>query len=330
MEKNTRNKMKKSNLLITAIPFIPIVKQFEKEMKMRNIDYKVLKSSQFVSEKRFLKVIHKFDALLSGDDEITKKVIDKAKNLKVISKWGTGIDSIEHEYAQKKGIKVFNTKNAFTNGVATMAIAMILSFYRRIIKNHNDIKKHIWLKYSGETLINKKIGIIGLGNIGKKIIHMLQGFGTINYGNDLKKIDKRFIKKYDLKIKSKKFIFQNSDIIIIATDLNKKSYKLLNKKTFRSLKLKPLIVNIGRGGSIDNDALIDALKKKRVIGACLDVFENEPLEKNSVLKKFENCIFTSHNAFNTKDEVEFVHKNTLNNIFKGLNLNAENIKKFQK
>lgn len=330
MEKNTRNKMKKSNLLITAIPFIPIVKQFEKKMKMRNIDYKVLKSSQFVSEKRFLKVIHKFDALLSGDDEITKKVIDKAKNLKVISKWGTGIDSIEHEYAQKKGIKVFNTKNAFTNGVATMAIAMILSFYRRIIKNHNDIKKHIWLKYSGETLINKKIGIIGLGNIGKKIIHMLQGFGTINYGNDLKKIDKRFIKKYDLKIKSKKFIFQNSDIIIIATDLNKKSYKLLNKKTFRSLKLKPLIVNIGRGGSIDNDALIDALKKKRVIGACLDVFENEPLEKNSVLKKFENCIFTSHNAFNTKDEVEFVNMNTLNNIFKGLNLNAENIKKFQK
>ena len=108
MEKNIRNKIKKNNLLITAIPFVPIVKQFEKKMKMRNINYKVLKSSQFVSEKRFLKVIQKFDALLSGDDEITKKVIDKAKNLKVISKWGTGIDSIEHEYAQKKGIKVFN------------------------------------------------------------------------------------------------------------------------------------------------------------------------------------------------------------------------------
>ena len=157
---------------------------------------------------------------------------------------------------------------------------------------------------------------------------MLQGFETINYVNDIKKINQRFLKKYNLKAKSKKFIFQNSDVIIIATDLNKKSYKLLNKKTFKLLKMKPLIINVGRGKSIDNLALIESLKKKRIIGACLDVFENEPLEKNSILKKFDNCIFTSHNAFNTKDEVEFVHKNTLNNIFKGLNLNAENIKKF--
>ena len=328
MEKNTRNQIKKIKLLITAIPFIPVIKKYKKKIERRNLSYTILKSTQFINEKKFLKIIHKYDALLSGDDEITKKVIDKAKKLKVISKWGTGIDSIDHKYAKKKGVKVFNTKNAFTSGVATMAIAMVLSFYRKIIINHNDIKKNIWSKYSGETLINKKIGIIGLGNIGKKIAQMLQGFETINYVNDIKKINQRFLKKYNLKAKSKKFIFQNSDVIIIATDLNQKSYKLLNKKTFKLLKMKPLIINVGRGKSIDNLALIESLKKKRIIGACLDVFENEPLEKNSILKKFDNCIFTSHNAFNTKDEVEFVHKNTLNNIFKGLNLNAENIKKF--
>ena len=294
---------------------------------MRNIDYTILKSTQFVNEKRFLKIIHKFDALLSGDDEITKKVIDKAKKLKVISKWGTGIDSIDYKYAQKNGIKVYNTKNAFTNGVATMAVAMILSFYRKIIQNHNDIKNNIWSKYSGETLLNKKIGIIGLGNIGKKIIQMLQGFETTCYGNDLKKINKKFINRYNLRIKNKRFIFQNCNIIIIATDLNRTSYKLLNKKTFKQLKMKPLIVNIGRGGSIDSMALLEALKKKRIIGACLDVFENEPLQKNSRLRKFENCIFTSHNAFNTKDEVEFVHRNTINNIFKGLNLDGKNTQK---
>ena len=96
---------------------------------------------------------------------------------------------------KKKGIKVYNTKNAFTNGVATMAVAMILSFYRKIIQNHNDIKNNIWSKYSGETLLNKKIGIIGLGNIGKKIIQMLQGFETTCYGNDLKKINKNLFFK---------------------------------------------------------------------------------------------------------------------------------------
>ncbi len=329
MEKNIRNRKlnKKLNLLITAIPFIPVVKKFENLIKKRGINYKILKSTQYVSEKKFLKIIEKFDAILSGDDQITKKVIDKAKNLKVISKWGTGIDSIDYVYAKKKGIKVFNTPGAFTYGVATMAISMILAFYRQLITNHNDIKKNKWKKYSGETLLNKKIGVIGVGNIGKKIIEMIQGFETINYVNDINKINKNFLLKYKLKSKTKKFIFNNCDIIIIATDLNKTSIKLINKKTINQFKNNPLIVNIGRGGSIDNQALLNSLKRKKIKGACLDVFENEPLSKNNLLKKYNNCILTSHNAFNTKDEVEFVNKNTLNNIFRGLNLNAEVIKK---
>ena len=94
-----------------------------------------------------------------------------------------------------------------------------------------------------------------------------------------------------------------------------------------TINSNPLIVNIGRGGSVDNRALLKALKYNKIKGACLDVFEDEPLTKNSLFKKFNNCILTSHNAFNTKDEVEFVNRNTLNNIFKGLNLNAKNIKK---
>ena len=178
-------------------------------------------------------------------------------------------------------------------------------------------------------MLNKKIGVIGVGNIGKKIIEMIQGFETINYVNDINKINKNFLLKYKLKSKTKKFIFNNCDIIIIATDLNKTSIKLINKKTINQFKNNPLIVNIGRGGSIDNQALLNSLKRKKIKGACLDVFENEPLSKNNLLKKYNNCILTSHNAFNTKDEVEFVNKNTLNNIFRGLNLNAEVIKKFK-
>ena len=93
----------------------------------------------------------------------------------------------------KEGIKVFNTPGAFTNGVSTLALTMLLSFFRKIIQNHNDIKNK-WKKYSGETLDGKKIGIIGIGNIGKRIIEMLEGFRTINYGNDIKKIDRSFLK----------------------------------------------------------------------------------------------------------------------------------------
>ena len=90
-----------------------------------------------------------------------------------------------------------------------MAISMILAFYRQLITNHNDIKKNKWKKYSGETLLNKKIGVIGVGNIGKKIIEMIQGFETINYVNDINKINKNFLLKYKLKSKTKKFIYNS-------------------------------------------------------------------------------------------------------------------------
>ena len=329
MEKNFKNRKLKNkfNLLITAIPFIPIIKNYKNELKKRGIAFEVLKSDQQVKENQFLKIVHKFDAILSGDDEITKKVIDKAKKLKVISKWGTGIDSIDFNYARKKNVKVFNTPGAFTNGVSTMAISMILAFYRKILINHYEIKKFIWSKYPGETLLNKKIGIIGVGNIGIKIIEMLKGFGTRVYANDIKKINPKLLKKLKFESKTKKFIFNKCDVIIIAADLNKSSHKIINNKTINDFKERPLIVNIGRGKSIDSKSLIKALRQKKIRGACLDVYDVEPLAKNSLLRKFNNCILTSHNAFNTKDEVEFVNRNTLNNIFKGLNLNAQNIKR---
>ena len=311
---------KKNKLLITAFPFFPVIKHYQKLIGKKNIAFDIIKTNQHLYEKDFLKIIHKYDALLCGDDQVTQKVLDKASKLKVISKWGTGIDSIDVNYAKKKGIKVFNTPGAFTNGVSTLALTMLLSFFRKIIQNHNDIKKNKWKKYSGETLDGKKIGIIGIGNIGKRIVEMLEGFKTINYGNDIKVINKSFLNKHKLKMRTKDYIYKNCEIIIFANNLSKSSFKLINFESIKKLKKKPLIINIGRGGTIDNKALIEALKKKKIRGACLDVFEKEPLEKKSLFKKFENCIFTSHNAFNTIDEVEFVHKNTLRNIFKGLKL----------
>ena len=149
---------------------------------------------------------------------------------------------------------------------------------------------------------------------------MLQGFNTINFGNDLKKMDKRFLSKFKIKMKSKNYLYKNCDVIILATNLNKYSYKLINKNSIKQFQKNPLIINIARGGVIDNMALVNALRLNKIRGACLDVYEKEPIEKNSSLKRFNNCILTSHNAFNTKNEVEFVHENTLKNIFKGLNL----------
>lgn len=311
-------KKKKYKILISAIPLVPIFHKYKKYFDKKKYLIDLKKTDQYLNETQLSKIINKYDGIICGDDELSKQVLSKAINLKVISKWGTGINSIDLNYAKRKKIKVLNTPSAFSYSVATMAVGMILTYYRKLIDNHNLIKKNKWPKIKGETLLKKKIGIIGVGNIGKKIFQMLSGFETINYANDLKKINQSFLNRYKIKQVSKNNIFQNCDIIITASDLNKSSIHLINKKTLNKMKKNVLIVNISRGALIDNDALIKFLKINNYSGACLDVFEEEPLSKNSKFLSLKNCILTSHNAFNTFDEVENTHLNTINNILKSL------------
>ena len=306
----------KYKILISAIPLVPIFKKYKKFFDTKRYSIDLKKTDQYLNENQLLKIIDKYHGVICGDDEFSRRVLMKASNLKVISKWGTGINSIDLNFAKIKKIKVLNTPSAFSYSVATMAISMILSYFRKIIDNHNLIKKNKWPKLQGETLLNKKIGVIGVGNIGKKIFEMLLGFETINYANDLKIINRSFLKRYKIKQVSKKKIFRESDILITASDLNKSSYHLLNKKTLKLIKKNVLIVNISRGSLIDNNALIKFLKKNPHSGACLDVFEDEPLKRNSKFLSLKNCILTSHNAFNTYYEVEKTHINTINNILK--------------
>tara|TARA_B100001059_G_scaffold236695_1_gene289140 strand:- start:2138 stop:3082 length:945 start_codon:yes stop_codon:yes gene_type:complete len=312
-------KKKKYKILISAIPLVPIFQKFREYFDHKKFSIDLKKTDQFLNENELIKIIKDYDGVICGDDEFSEKVLFKAQKLKVISKWGTGINSIDLNCAKKRKIKVCNTPSAFSYSVATMALAMILAYYRKIITNDNLVKKYKWPKITGETLLNKKVGVIGVGNIGKKILQMLRGFETINYGNDLKKINKNFLSKYNVKQVSKDKIFQECDIVITASDLNKSSYHLINKKSLNKMKKNVLIVNISRGPLIDNIALINFLKKNKNSGACLDVFEKEPLNKKSKFLSLKNCILASHNAFNTSYEVEKTHLNTIKNILKFLN-----------
>ena len=309
-------KKTKYKILISAIPLVPIFHKYKKFFDTKKYSVDLKKTNQYLNEAELLKIIDRYHGVICGDDEFSKRVLIKASNLRVISKWGTGINTIDLNFAKTKKIKVLNTPSAFSYSVATMALSMILSYFRKIIDNHNLVKENKWPKLQGETLLNKKVGVIGVGNIGKKIFEMLAGFETINYANDLKIINRSFLKKYKIKQVSKKKIFRESDVLITASDLNKSSYHLINKKTLKLTKKNVLIVNISRGNLIDNNALIKFLEKNPHSGACLDVFEDEPLKRNSKFIRLRNCILTSHNAFNTYNEVEKTHTNTINNILK--------------
>ena len=308
----------KLNILITAFPFINEYKKLKKLFGRHNFNIKIVKTNQSLKEKELLRLVKDIHGILCGDDEFTEKVLKKANKLKVLSKWGTGIDSIDLNACKKFNIKVYNTPGAFTESVATQALALILNFNRKILQNHNYIKKGIWNKLKGTTLKDKNIGIIGLGNIGLRIAELLLPFKCKVFGNDIKKIDSKFLNKTNLKIKSKNFIYRKSEIIIIATDLNYTTKHLINFKTSKLIKNNPLLINIARGPILNEKALISLLKKNIIAGACLDVFEKEPLTKNSKLMRFNNVILTSHNAFNTIEEVNKVHYNTYKNLILGL------------
>ncbi len=308
----------KFNILITAFPFVNEYKKLKNLFKKHNFNIKVIKTSQYLKEKDLIKVVENIDGILCGDDEINENVLKKANRLKVLSKWGTGIDSIDLETCKKLKIKVFNTPGAFTESVATQALAFILNFNRKILENDYNIKKGIWNKFEGNTLVGKKIGIIGLGNIGLRIAELLLPFKSKIFGNDIKKINNKKLKNFKINTKSKNYIYKNCDIIIIATDLNISTRYLINNKTSKLIRKKPLLVNIARGPIINDQALILLLEKKIIAGACLDVFEKEPLPLKSKLRKFKNVILTSHNAFNTVEEVNKVHFNTYKNLILGL------------
>ena len=173
--------MKKIKILITWRFLIDDIKKYSLVFKKNNINYEIFKKQlNMLKKKDLLKVIHKYDGIICGDDEISKRVIDKAKKLKVISKWGTGIDSIDKKYANQKNIKVFNTPGAFTNAVAEHAIGLMFSITRNIVLNHIDILNGNWSKRICSTIEGKNIGIIGYGKIGKKFVkilnHLIQTF----------------------------------------------------------------------------------------------------------------------------------------------------------
>tara|TARA_Y100000590_G_scaffold112183_1_gene127925 strand:+ start:28838 stop:29800 length:963 start_codon:yes stop_codon:yes gene_type:complete len=315
--------LNKKKVLITWKYIFPELKNFNKFFKKEKINYTTYKNKkikQFLKEKDLLKVISNYDGILCGDDEITKKVINKATKLKVISKWGTGLNSINVSYAKKRGIKIFNSPKAFIESVSVYAIGMIINLSRHLIKVHNSVKAGKWEKFSGIELKGKKLGIIGYGKIGKRIAKLAKAFGLKILINDTKKTLKKNIEKKGYYFLNKTSLLKKCDFLCLATDLNETSYHLISHKEFSVMKKNLILINISRGPVINEESLIKALKKNKIFAAGLDVFENEPLHMRNQLRKLKNCEFSSHNAFNTLEAVKRTHRDSIFNLINGLKI----------
>jgi D-3-phosphoglycerate dehydrogenase len=308
-------------VLLTAPYMLPFKERFIPVLNHYHIDVIVPEVLERLGEDEILKYAGQFNATICGDDSYSPRVLQKcAPRLKVISKWGTGIDSINKECAESLGIQVFNTPNAFTHPVADSVMGYILAFARRQPWLSDLVKSGKWEKLMGRSLNECSLGVVGVGNIGKAILRRALVFGMHLYGNDIIKIESEFVKEVGVEMVDLPSLVKQSDFISINCTLNPTSIHLFNKEILEQVKPGSVLINTARGSIIDEQSLVDALNSGRLAGAALDVFETEPLPHNSPLKDMENVLLAPHNSNSSPSAWERVHWSTILNALKGLGI----------
>jgi D-3-phosphoglycerate dehydrogenase len=314
----------KPTVLLSAPYMIPFKDRFIPVLESYGIDVIVPDVHERLSEEEILKFAGQFDGAICGDDRFTKNVIDAClPRLKVISKWGTGIDSIDKSYATSVGVMVGNTPNAFTLPVSDSVIGYILAFARRLPWMDAAIKSGVWDKIPGRSLSECTLGVIGVGNVGKAVVRRAKAFGMKLLGNDIRDIEPDFILEQGLSMVSLEELMRKSDFISVNCDLNPTSIHLINQETLNYVKKEAVLINTARGPIVDEKALVARLQAAQLAGAALDVFEIEPLPLDSPLITMDNVMLAPHNSNSSPQAWERVHWNTIKNLLVGLNLGSK-------
>lgn len=244
-----------------------------------------------MNEDELSKTIPPFEAIVvRSSTKVTKKVIDSAENLKIIVRAGIGLDNIDSKSAEEKGIKVANTPTATSISVAELTLGLMLSLARRISYADRSMKEHRWEKKTleGTELYGKTLGIIGFGRIGREVAKRARAFGMEIIAYDVIRIPDPDVKQVE-----KEELLRNADYITIHVPLTEQTKGMIGKKEFEIMKNGAYIVNIARGGVVDEKALLEALNSGKVKGAGLDVFEKEPPEDFSLIDH-PNVVCTPH------------------------------------
>ncbi|MCI0552918.1 MAG: phosphoglycerate dehydrogenase [Anaerolineae bacterium] len=311
----------KYTVLLTAPYMIPFVDRFKSVFDQYGIELIVPDVHERMEEEDLLKYAGQFDGAICGDDRYTKRVISAcAPRLKVISKWGTGIDSIDASACSRYEIKIGRTLNAFTLPVADTVLGYILAFARRQPWMDSEMKSGKWEKIPGKALSECTLGVIGVGNIGKAVTRRAKAFEMKVFGNDIIEIDPVFVEETGIEMTDLQSLLSQSDFVSINCDLNRTSHHLMNSDTFALMKPNAVLINSARGPIVDEKALIVALQKAQIAGAALDVFEHEPLPLNSPLLKMDNVMLAPHNSNSSPAAWERVHWNTIRNLLDGLGI----------
>jgi D-3-phosphoglycerate dehydrogenase / 2-oxoglutarate reductase len=278
--------------LITTVPFGSINQLPLELLNASGIDYLINPLNKKLTEEELIEIVSDFDIIIAGTEPITQKVIDKAPNLKLISRVGIGLDSVDLLASEKKGILVSYTPDAPAPAVAELTMGLIFSLLRFIHVANFQLHRGQWNRIFGKRLSEITLGVIGVGRIGSRVIRRTKPFGSprllVNDINPTKQSDMDF----KLEWVSKQKIYEEADIICIHLPLTRHTHNMITKKELMSMKKDAAIINVSRGGIIIEIDLYEVLKSGHLSGAAIDVFESEPY--SGELTEIERCILTSH------------------------------------
>ncbi len=306
---------RRPRILITAPYFMPVVERFRPRFEERGFELVVQDVEERAEEEDLLKVIGDIDGVICGDDRFTARVLDAAPHLKVISKWGTGIDSIDKEAAEARGIAVCRTPNAFTIPVADTVLGYALAFVRNIATMDVAMKGGTWKKIPGRALSECTVGIIGVGDIGRRVARLFSAFDATVLGTDIREIPADVIEDSGMEVVSLEALLARADIVSVNCDLNPTSHHIIRAETLALMKPTAFVINAARGPCHHEPDLVKALQDGVIAGAALDVFEDEPLPEGSPLRAMGNVLLAPHNSNSSPTAWERVHESTMKNLF---------------
>ena len=277
------------------------------EKILENIDSKDIKFTVVdidpeINDNELGKLLENKDSWIIGDELIDENRIELIKKfgVKSVIKWGIGTDNVNIQKLREYAIKFSNTPNHFGDEVSDLAIGYLIGLSRHISRIDRNVRKGIWDKPTGRSLQNKIIGVVGLGNIGYKIVKKLKVFNVQVFGYDIKVMDNE-MEGLDLLVWPEGI--EKLDYIILSCPLTNATKHIVNSGTIGKMKRGVGIINVSRGGLIDESELLLGLKNNIIKSVALDVYEKEPISVKSELLEFQDNIYGTHNASNTFEAV---------------------------
>ena len=264
------------------------------------------------NQDELIEYIKDADAIIVGLEPVNTEVLDKCPNLKIISKYGVGLNNINLEACKKRNIAIGWTGGVNKLSVSEMTLGYMLMLARNLYTTSNQLKKGIWNKSGGFQLSGKTVGIIGVGHIGKDLIRLLKPFGCKILVNDIIEQDEYYQKNSLIK-STKKEIFKNSDFVTVHTPYDDSTKNMINMEALTLMKETAYIINSARGGIIDEQDLKYALQNSIIAGAAIDAYVEEPPTDKEFME-LPNLICTPHIGGNSKEAIEAMGMSAIHHL----------------